>query len=306
MEVDCPAKDATGAERLAYQAVHQLACLFALAGNAPVGLPLVYLIYEVRGDQAERGWEQRFHVENVGLASRLVEPGAVVALVEGINGMDPEDAAKVATALRWYRSALGTDDLLERFSMVWAGLETLNVLLQIRLSLVRNELSACPHCGEPIPRPSASGVHTWIETSQGVEVRRKARKLRTALAHGLGTIGQAVALVDEVGGPVERALVEAILELIGTKLNPPRVPLAPEVMFLARITGTLVGPVEEHISSSESHPHVSGELHVKASRNTGPDGGGVELEYELPGEKVVPNGVTLTVTQVEVPQEDVG
>jgi hypothetical protein len=122
----------------------------------------------------------------------------------------------------------------------------------------------------------------------------------------LGTIGQAAAIVEEVGGPVERALVEAILELTGTKLDPPRIPLAPEVMFVARITGTLVGPVEARITNSEAHPHVTGELLVKASHNTGPDDGGVELEYELPGEKVVPSGVTLTVKQVEVPREDVG
>lgn len=306
IEVECSAGDEAGAEAIAYQAVHQVVCLFSLVANAPVSLPLVYLAYEIRDDEAERMWEQRFHVERVGLASRLVNLDSVRALLDGIAGMDVEAAVKLGAALRWYRTAVATDDLLERFTMVWAGLETLNVLLQDRLHLNRYEESACPNCGHLIKRPSASGVHGWIEAKQGIDVRRKARKLRTALAHGIGTIADAATLVAEVGGKVERALVEAVLELTGAHLEPPEEPLAPDLVFVARLKGTLSGPVETAIVDEPAHPHVNGELMVKGSHNSGPDGGTVELDYELPGEKVVPKGVTLTVKQVEVPQETVG
>jgi hypothetical protein len=219
--------------------------------------------------------------------------------------MEVEAALKIGLALRWYRSAVSTDELLERFTMVWAGLETLNVLLTEKQGLKHYEESPCPKCGHPIKRPSASGVHGWIEASQGAEVRRKARKLRTALAHGLGTVSEAAALVEEVGGKVERALVEAILALTGVDMNPPLEPLAPDLAFIAKLSGTLSGPVETRIADLPAHPHVEGDLKVKGSHNTGPDGGIAELDYELPGEKVVPEGVTLTVNQVEVPHEDV-
>jgi hypothetical protein len=303
VEVECSAEDPAGAEHLTLQYAHQVACLLALAGNAPIGLPQVFLLYEIRDDEAPRVWEQQVHEDEPRRSSRLVDESHLKALYAGLDSVGAEAAAKISRALRWYRSALATDDLLERFTMVWAGLECLNRLLIDHLGLPINEESPCPHCGQPIQRPSANGVHGWIESAQGSDVRRKARKLRTQLQHGTGDIGEAAVAVDEVGAKVERALVLAILELLKVNLVPPPEALAPQVIFLAKVTGALKGPVEKALRGSPGHPHISGALVVKGSKNSGPDHGSVEFEYALPGDKVVPEGVTIDVNEIQAINE---
>jgi hypothetical protein len=280
-----------------------VACLLALLGNAPIGMPRVHLLYEIRDDDAPRVWEQQVHEDQPRRSSRLIDEKQLESLVAGVDGIGAESASKVSRALRWYRSALTTDDLLERFTMVWAGLECLNRLLIDLLGLPINEESPCPHCGKPIQRPSANGVHGWIEKTQGSDTRQKARRLRTQLQHGTGDFQEAATAVDEVGPKVERALVLAILTLIKVDISPPPEPLAPELMFLAKLTGQLRGPVEAALTGSSGHPHISGDLVVKGSKNSGPDNGEVEFEYAMPGEKVLPGGVILDVKEIHVVRE---
>jgi len=84
--------------------------------------------------------------------------------------------------------------------------------------------------------------------------------------------------------------VLAILALIKVDISPPPEPLAPELMFLAKLTGQLRGPVEAALIGSSGHPHISADLVVNGSKNSGPDNGEVEFEYAMPGEKVLPGG----------------
>jgi hypothetical protein len=156
------ARDSNEAAVLALEQAHFLAALFALIGAAPVHLPRVDRVHEIRPDESEREFRQ-FIEDDLGLRpTRRVPKGAPAEVFHKLLELPPDVYQRLSRALRWYQGALTTDDVLDRFSQIWTAFETLNPVLAKHLNVPLFEETACPKCGQAIKRPVAGGAYGWI------------------------------------------------------------------------------------------------------------------------------------------------
>jgi hypothetical protein len=302
------AADANAASATAFEQAHFLAAIFGLIGAAPVHLPRFHLVHEIGPDESEREFQQ-FIEDDLGLRpTRRIPKGAPVEVFQKLFELQPDSYKRLSRALRWYRGALTTDDVLDRFTQMWAAFETLNPVLGKHLGVPMFEEAKCPKCGEAIKRPVAGGAYGWIEHELGREVAGKTRRLRNGLLHGYEDLDKLAAIAREILPGLERALSTAIGELLGLgdevkRLIGAYAPAA-EKPYSAVLVGVVSGPVEKMFSETGDLPHFEGRTVIIDSRNTGPEEQErIKATLSFEGPTKAPAGTSIRLTGVGLPTE---
>lgn len=302
------AADVNAASAMAFEQAHFLAAVFGLIGVAPVHLPRFHLVHEIGPDESEREFHQ-FIEDDLGLRpTRRIPKSAPVEAFKKLFERPPDSYKRLSRALRWYRGALTTDDVLDRFSQIWAAFETLNPMLGKHLNVPLFEETKCPKCSEAIRRPVAGGAYAWIEHELGREVTASTRQLRNGLLHGFEDLDKLAAIAREILPGLERALSAAIGELVGLSDEVKRLigTFAPaaEKPYSAVLVGVLAGPVERMFSETGELPHFEGRTVIIDSRNTGPEEQErIKATVSFEGPAKAPAGTSIRLIGVGLPTE---
>ena len=302
------AADVNAASAMAFEQAHFLAAVFGLVGVAPVHLPRFHLVHEIGPDESEREFRQ-FIEDDLGLRpTRRIPKGAPAEVFKKLFELPPDSYKRLSRALRWYRGALTTDDVLDRFSQIWAAFETLNPALGKHLNVPLFEEAKCPKCGGAIRRPVAGGAYAWIEHELGREVTASTRRLRNGLLHGFEDLDKLAAIAREILPGLERALSAAIGELLGLSDEVKRLigTFAPasEKPYSAVLVGVLSGPVERMFSETGDLPHFEGRTVIMDSRNTGPEEQErIKATLSFEGPTKAPPGTSIRLIGVRLPTE---
>jgi hypothetical protein len=302
------APDSNAAAAMAFEQAHLLTAVFGLIGAAPVYLPRFHLVHEVGPDQSEREFHQ-FIEDDLGLRpTRRIPMDAPLEVFQKLFELPPDSYKRLSRALRWYRGAVTIDDVLDRFSQIWAAFETLNPVLGKHLDVPLFEEAKCPRCGEAIKRPVAGGAYSWIEHALGRETAAKIRRLRNGLLHGYDDLDKLAAVAREILPDLERALSAAIGELLDLgdevkRLIGAHSPAA-DRPYSAVLVGVMSGPVEKMFAETGELPHFEGRTVIIDSRNTGPDEQErIKATLSFEGPAKAPVGTTIRLIGVGLPTE---
>jgi hypothetical protein len=240
-----------------------------LAVSAAAETPKVQ-IEEIYTDDPElsRGEVARF-VE-VGLPEtkmRKVYLNHLEPLYLGLAAGDQRLAERVMRTLWWYHRALDEEDPVNRFSLHWTALESLNPLLTEFWHLKPNRRS-CPHCSADLGNMhGVYGIDKLLreipETTE--KLFGRARDLRNAIVHGTKRPAAMRVEARTLLVPIEAAIPRGIARLLSLpqstedSLARAVIPQKPYYSASVRVMFTRAG--REELGLPGFYPHV--ELSVK-------------------------------------------
>lgn len=178
---------------------------------------------------------------------------------------------RATRTLWWYHQAVGQNDPVNRFSLFWTALESLNPLLTEHWGLKPNRRS-CPKCDADLGNlPGVYGIDRLLrEIPETVHnLFRRARDLRNAIVHGTKQPAElrteAIALMPAMEAAVPRGLARllALSEETENSLARPVLPPRQVVSASARIAFTRRG--EGHLGTPGFYPHADVTVHTSIS-----------------------------------------
>lgn len=192
------------------------------------------------------------------------------SVFSSIARADEKTRERVARALWWYWRGMAEPDLLNRFSSLWIGLETLNPRLE-ELWELEPEVKYCRHCGSEIGRRSDSyGLSKLLEEipEGGGRLSKKSKRLRNEILHGYKGFDSTRQTASEVMQAMEAAIPRGIARLFGlerqTENSLARSPLRPqppftEVFHMKYRSPTVAAGIEQFYPHAEVkvYPRVS-------------------------------------------------
>lgn len=133
--------------------------------------------------------------------------------------MGPTETATQLRRAMWHlRNAAAVDDLVEQFSELWLGLESINHLLVTKNQLQTKFVARmCNSCGAPmeVSGSSAGITHAIVTLAGGSRDDAKmARRLRQSLHHGLGRIYEDRSLLPRTVPLLQDALTLSIADVM--------------------------------------------------------------------------------------------
>jgi hypothetical protein len=136
---------------------------------------------------------------------------------KAISTLDKVDNNRVLRAMHWFRLAIKSKDVLERFTSLWIGLETINLTLCKHYNL-EIEYSIC-ECGRK-KAPKLNGVkRLFDEINGGKSNWRKITKLRAGTIHGFQPLHVIVPQLKEKIPILEQALHQGLALILGMEFT---------------------------------------------------------------------------------------
>jgi hypothetical protein len=206
-DLDTALREATGL-------VQAQLSLAALQSDATVGQPLL-----LGGHETTPGAETTEFIQierpepelmAVGRRTRELDLARLERLSNALYGItDPELAARIGRAIRWYRKGLSEEDQFDQFTNYWLGLEALNVPLRTLLK-VGPEYEKCKVCGDERLKSQGDGVRAlFLEHAPRQMVDwKECRGFRVQLLHGIGSLAELDAKV-----PAQSNLCRVLLRI---------------------------------------------------------------------------------------------
>lgn len=164
---------------------------------------------------------------------------------------DPKLSDRLRRTLWWYRRALSETDVLNRFSALWVGLETLNPRLAELWHLADNGLAGIIKLLTEIPEG-------------GQQVAQRAKRLRHEILHGFVELHIAETAASKVMTAMEAAIPRGIAKLLGlpaeTEQSLARTPLPPMYPFSAYVHVKFRRDPRLPLGPPSTYPHVNADL----------------------------------------------
>ena len=130
-----------------------------------------------------------------------------------ILGLSEVDNGRITRAMQWYRLATRSTSVLERFTCLWIGLETINLTLCNHYG-VETEYSTCECCNKNVP--ILSGVKKlFADIGDNVLKWGKISKLRATTLHGSKPIHEIVPDLQKAVPSLETALYNGLSLISG-------------------------------------------------------------------------------------------
>lgn len=134
---------------------------------------------------------------------------------EGKNSLQD---SRIARAIAHVRQAALTDDLVQQFSQLWLGLESINSRLIEKYSLPTKFVARhCSNCHAPMEVfGSSAGITFAITTLAGSDknTANHARSIRRSLQHGSGDFYEERVHLPNIVPVLHRALIRAIADVL--------------------------------------------------------------------------------------------
>lgn len=180
----------------------------------------------------------------------------------GMASADASTRGRVDRALRWYRTGVTEGDPVDRFAAFWIGLESLNVLLERKWGLVRQERH-CPKCGQALGKElGLLGLERLLRDMPecGPDKERRIRKLRNKLLHATDDLRTNAADAAELAEIIAVAVTRGVAEVFGwtpeRAKSLARAPLPAPPVFGAQAMFRFVRPGPEPLGVPGFHPRV--------------------------------------------------
>ena len=98
-------------------------------------IPREEIAYELTPDVQERDFVQVFYTPITLPSRRQVDPQPLIDFIDRQMKLEAPFAEHLIRAIRWYRLGATVTDIFDQFNCFWIGLESLNPLLQQKLSV---------------------------------------------------------------------------------------------------------------------------------------------------------------------------
>jgi len=146
-------------------------------------------------------------------SERILDSNSLRKSSEVIIGLGVKDNGRVTRALHWFRRATKSTDLLERFTCLWIGLETINLTLCKHYG-IEVEYSTCDCCKKNVP--ILTGVKKLLKDSGDKNLRwRKISKLRATTLHGSKQLYEIIPSLRETVPSLQDALYTGLILISG-------------------------------------------------------------------------------------------
>ncbi len=181
--------------------------------------------------------------------------------ITSINKFDDKDINRIFRAMHWYRLALQSEDVLERFTSLWIGLETLNPLLRNHFGL-DVEYRECD-CGRRLHQTLNGFKHLLQEVTNDENRWKQLRGLRTGTLHGYRALKDIVSDLRENVPFLENTLRDGLDQLLSFEGNRDvkSVNLAKPTPGYYTSTAVVTGPDLQELDS-ETVPSIKIQLEV--------------------------------------------
>lgn len=181
---------------------------------------------------------------------RHIDRNQLKVALEAFN--EELDSVRISRAVHWYRIGLLSTDVLDRYTALWTGLETLNPILRNRYGL-EVEWSTCTNCGHK-STPIQNGVKRLVdEVSKEERIWKRLRRIRASILHGFRRFSEITPDAQELVPFLELALAKAldlILNQDDRELKNPVQLDHPHPIYSTvdvTVTGPDMGLLDEHI-----------------------------------------------------------
>jgi len=185
---------------------------------------LIHKVYDVTPGRTRGRFLQKYYgVQLDTMSVRSINDGDLVEATKHLNGLSEDDDNSLFRAMHWYRLALQSGDVLERFTLLWIGLESINRLLRGHFGL-EIEYSHCQECGHR-GVPTLNGVRKlWSDAKREVSWKR-VRDLRTGTLHGFNALKDIVPEAKLITPLLEKVLREGLDMLLGVASRTDTIPI---------------------------------------------------------------------------------
>jgi len=228
-----------------------------------VGLqtPKEELAYEITPKVEKREFIQIFNDPlDVQVSRRTLNHKLFNDLLDRALKLDSLSHSRVARAVQWYRMGASTFNIFDKFNCFWIGLESLNLLLQKKLS-VENDPIKCSRCGhEWVSLPTISGIRTFIKTSLNdhTKLYQRIRRLRINIMHSRYGLDKLLKEAEDLTPKTAEILFRAIcfiLELEEWKTIS-HTPILAQVPMRIEVEGHLVGGEPNSLGLNGEDPRL--------------------------------------------------
>ena len=175
---------------------------------------LIHKVYDVTPGRTRGRFLQKYYgVQLDTMSVRPINDSDLVEATKRLSGLSEDDNNSLFRAMHWYRLALQSGDVLERFALLWIGLESINCLLRGHYGL-EIEYSHCQECGHR-GVPTLNGVRKlWSDAKTEVSWKRVLGQ-RAGTLHGFDALKDIVPEAKFMVPLLERVLREGLDMLLG-------------------------------------------------------------------------------------------
>ena len=183
--------------------------------------------------------------------------------ITSINKFDDKDINRILRSMHWYRLALKSQDVLERFTSLWIGLETINPLLREHFGL-DIEYRECK-CGHKLHQTLNGFMYLIQEISNDDVKWGQLRGLRSGTLHGYQALENIVSDLQEQVPFLAKTLGIGLNLLLGFegRWNAEPVNLAKSIPAFYTSTALITGPDLQELDT-EFEPSIIFQLEVQA------------------------------------------
>jgi hypothetical protein len=233
-----PAADIDTAMSQARGITNIILALFSVLTKTSIPELLIMKAYDVTpGKRSGKFIQYYYDLPFTTGSVRAVDKRALSRSSEVITGLKESDNNRVTRAMHWFRLATKSKDLLERFTSLWIGLETINLTL-CHYYGIEVEYSTCDCCGKNVP--ILSGVKKLFQDIGDDNLTwKKTSGLRAITIHGSQPLQVIVPQLKEKIRSLENALyggLNLILGLEGSKDNTMNIGNTHEAKYISTAT----------------------------------------------------------------------
>jgi hypothetical protein len=193
---------------------NRILSLFSYLTNTSLPDLLIMKAYDVTPGKKKGDFVQSFYdIPMERHSTRVVNKGSLSKCVTAISALPESDNSSIFRAMHWYRLALQSTDMMERYTSLWIGLETINPLLRQHYGL-EIEYSQCK-CGRK-KAPTLNGVRELMnELEEGGSLWREKTGLRAGVIHGYRAFKEITPEVRIMVPVLEQALEKGLNLILG-------------------------------------------------------------------------------------------
>lgn len=264
-------------------------------------IPREDIAYELTKDVQERDFLQVFYDVPVKLPSRRqLDPQSLISLMDRHMKLQGPFSEHVTRAIRWYRLGATVTDIFDQFNCFWIGLESLNPILQQKLS-VKDDPATCPECGHKwTATPTVSGIRVFIQEKmrEGKILYKNIHRLRIDIMHSTKRLWDLQELVSIYTPKTGETLFRAICYLLGFEdwETVTHGPILREFPMRGELQGSLVGGEPSSLGPDGQDPHF--ELHHEVKELTLREDGSTTFKGTTSLKPSLGSGVTIKPREI--------
>lgn len=160
--------------------------------------PRILKCYDVTPKRTEGKFERYYYIDFLDpISTRQSDSTEMSLSYESILKHSESHQDRLYRAMHWYRLAIQSEDYLDKFTLTWIGLETLNPPLKEYYKLdskYRNfdgdevDFDKCLTCKRKTVKALNGMDHLLTEVAENEEFLRKVKRLRQETLHGHGRL----------------------------------------------------------------------------------------------------------------------